>query len=279
MTMIEPRESIPADVVVVEGPMTFAGVHDTTTPRLTGRRFFGLTLLTLVLTLLGGQIGYASAGLFDNVWQARTEVEYRGNSWTETEDVAVQSRSITGPIAAEYGVDIKEFEEDFTAGLIGGTQILRIEYFDRDPAVAQGIVSDVAEAYIAEASEREPEANMVLLQSQLAELEGELEASQAALLGIAAEPGAPLTVEQQNYQTEIASLRARIGTIELRILDMQLAEQDLEARGLPYYVTQPFVFEEPFFPRPMRLALLGGAIGALLGLCLVAWNLYRPDEA
>ena len=276
MTLLESRDD---NTPLRAAPLSFEYTGVPTRPRLTGRRFFGLLMLVLALCLLGAQLGWASAGLFSNVWQARTEVEYRGNSWTETEDVAVQSRSITGPIAAKYGIEIKQFEEDYTAGLMGGTQILRIEYFDTDPVLAQAIITDIAETYIAEASEREPAANMVLLQTSLGELRAELEASEEALLSISTEPGAPLTVEQQNYQTEIATLRARIGTLELRILDMTLAEQDLEERGLPYYVTRPFVFEEPWFPRPMRLALLGGALGGLLGLVLLGWNIYRPDNA
>ena len=151
MTLLESRDD---NTPLRAAPLSFEYTGVPTRPRLTGRRFFGLLMLVLALSLLGAQLGWASAGLFSNVWQARTEVEYRGNSWTETEDVAVQSRSITGPIAAKYGIEIKEFEEDYTAGLIGGTQILRIEYFDTDPVLAQAIITDIAETYIAEASEQ-----------------------------------------------------------------------------------------------------------------------------
>ncbi len=250
-----------------------------TTSRMSGRRLGGLLLMVAVATAVGAEAGYLSSRLFDDVWQARTEIEYRGNSWTETEDVAVRSRSLTGPIADSYGIEIKEFEEDLKAGLVGGTQILRIEYFDTDPFLAQDIVSDLAEAYIAEASERPPEATQTLLQTQLSELEVELADAQALLSSEAPEPGVPLTAAQQDLQAEIASLRARIGVLEVRILDAEVETQTVEARGLPRYITRPFVFEEPYFPRPMRLALLGAAIGGLLGLVPLVWNLYRPQEA
>ncbi len=246
-------------------------------PRMSGRRLFALVVIAGVMTAFGAQAGYFSARLFDNVWQARTEIEYRGNSWTETEDVAIKSRSLTDPIAAVYDIDIKTFEEDLKAGLVPGTQILRIEYFDTDAAMAQAIVSDLAEAYIADASERPPEASREVLEEQLAELEGELEDAQAQLSREAAEPGVPLTPGQQDLQAAIATYRARIGVIELRLLDDELELQTVEARGLPRYVTRPFVFEEPFFPRPMRLGLLGAALGFFLGLTPFVWNLYRPE--
>lgn len=245
--------------------------------RMSGRRLFGLVLFAIVLTAFGAQAGYFSSNLFNSVWQARTEIEYRGDSWTETEDVAVKSRSLTAPIAEAYGIDIKTFEEDLKAGLVPGTQILRIEYFDKDAELAQNVVSDLAEAYIADASELPPAASRAVLEEQLAELEEQLGDTKAQLDRVASEPGVPLTPGQQDLQAEIASLRARIGVLQLRLLDDELDLQDTEARGLPRYVTRPFVFEEPFFPRPMRLGLLGAAIGFFLGLIPFIWNLYRPE--
>lgn len=255
--------------------LVFEGVD--TRARMSGRRLGGLALLAIVLTAFGAEAGYFSSRLFTTVWQARSEIEYRGDSWTETEDVAINSRSLTDPIAAEYGIDIKDFEEDLKAGLVPGTQILRIEYFDTDANLARDIVSDLAEAYIADASERPPEGNREVLEQQLLDLQDELQANKDQLSREASEPGVPLTPGQQDLQAEIASLRARIGVIELRLLDGELELQDVEAWGVPRYVTQPFVFEEPYFPRPMRLGLLGAAIGFLLGLVPFAYNLYKPE--
>ncbi len=254
--------------------LVFEGIE--TRARMSGRRLGGLALLAVVLTAFGAEAGYFSANLFTNVWQARTEIEYRGDSWTETEDVAINSRSLTTPIADEYGIEIKEFEEDLKAGLVPGTQILRIEYFDNDANLARDIVSDLAEVYIADASERPPESNREILLQQLSELQEELQANKDQL-NFETEPGVPLTPAQQDLQAEIASLRARIGVIQLRLLDGELDLQDVEAWGVPRYVTQPFVFEEPYFPQPKRLGLLGAAIGLLLALIPFAYNLYRPE--
>lgn len=275
LTVSERRTEAATSRSLTDDPLRFE--RAVSRPRLSGRRTLGLLLLTLVLTAVGAQAGYFSANLFDTVWQARTEIEYRGNSWTETEDVAVKSRSLTAPIAEAYGVEIKEFEEDLTAGLVAGTQILRIEYFDTDAELAQNVVSDLAEAYIADASERPPEGSRELLELQLSELEDELDSAKDELESGVVEPGQPLTPTQQDIQSEIASLRARIGVLELRLLDSDLELQDVEARGLPRYVTRPFVFEEPYFPRPLRLGLLGAALGALLGLVPLVLNMYRPE--
>lgn len=277
MTLTLSEDQIDDEVALErsEKSLRFEGVVDR--PRLSGRRTLGFLLLGLVLVALGAQAGYFSARLFDTVWQARTEIEYRGNSWTETEDVAVKSRSLTAPIAAAYNIEIKDFEEDLEAGLVPGTQILRIEYFDPDAELAQDVVSDLAEAYIADASERPPEGSRELLELQLTELQDDLEVAKDDLASEVTEPGQPLTPAQQDIQSEIASLRARIGVLELRLLDSDLELQDVEAQGLPRYVTRPFVFEEPYFPRPLRLALLGAALGALLGLIPLVMNMYRPE--
>ncbi len=237
----------------------------------------GFLLLAAVSTLVFAQIGFVLSQVLDEVWQARVEIEYRGNSWTETEDIAVRSRSLTGPIAAEYGIDIKDFEEDLKAGLVGGTQILRIEYFDNDAELAQNIVTDLADAYVVEASERPPESAKTILETQLSELQAELSDAQDRLAAEAPEAGIALTASQQDLQAEIASLRARVGVLELRVLDSELEAETIEARGLPRYITRPFVFQEPSFPQPLRMVAVGAVIGMLLGLIPLVLSMYRSQ--
>lgn len=275
MTMIEksPSGAVEARAAEVES-VRFDAVH-VPDKAMSSRRLFGYLLLAGVVSLVGLQLGYVASQVLDEVWQARVEIEYRGNSWTETEDIAVRSRSLTGPIAEKYGVEIKEFEEDLEAGLVGGTQILRIEYFDRDAQLAQDVVTDLAAAYVVDASERPPESARTILETQLAELRLELEAAQDELADVAPEPGVGLTAAQQDLQAEIASLRARVGVLELRVLDAELEAETIEARGLPRYITRPFVFEEPAFPQPLRMMALGAVIGLLIGLIPLVLGLYR----
>lgn len=284
MTMIEPQrpttkgeiEASFADRTVAARPLGFDSVAGPQRS-MRGRRLGGFLLLAGISTLLFAQIGYVLSQVLDDVWQARVEVEYRGNSWTETEDIAVRSRSLTGPIAAEYGIDIKDFEEDLKAGLVGGTQILRIEYFDTDAALAQNVVSDLAAAYVSEASERPPESARTILEAQLSELRTELSDAQDRLAAEAPEAGIALTASQQDLQAEIASLRARVGVLELRVLDSELEAETIEARGLPRYITRPFVFEEPSFPQPLRMVVVGAIIGMLLGLIPLIMSMYRSQ--
>lgn len=284
MTMIEPRN--PAVEPLVERTAVERAANDkaigfdaVSGPQrsMRGGRLGGFLLLAGVSMLVFAQVGYILSQVLDDVWQARVEVEYRGNSWTETEDIAVRSRSLTGPIAAEYGIDIKDFEEDLKAGLVGGTQILRIEYFDTDAELAQNVVTDLAAAYVLEASERPPESARTILEAQLAELQTELNDSQDRLAAEAPEAGIALTASQQDLQAEIASLRARVGVLELRLLDSELEAETVEARGLPRYITRPFVFQEPSFPQPMRMVLVGALIGLFLGLIPLVMSMYRSQ--
>jgi len=278
--MVEPRkvavEPPARSSVTPDDPLRFDAVAGGT-PSMRGRRLGGFLLLAGVSMVLFAQVGLVLSQVLDEVWQARVEVEYRGNSWTETEDIAVRSRSLTGPIADAYGIDIKDFEEDLEAGLVGGTQILRIEYFDEDPELAQAIVSELADAYVSEASERPPESARTILESQLADLEAELADAQDRLAAEAPEAGIALTASQQDLQAEIASLRARVGVLQLRVLDAELEAETVEARGLPRYITRPFGFEEPFFPPPLRMTLVGAIICLFLGLVPLVFAMYRSQ--
>jgi uncharacterized protein involved in exopolysaccharide biosynthesis len=62
--------------------------------------------------------------------------------------------------------------------------------------------------------------------------------------------------------------------LELRLLDDGLAELDTVTSGVPRVITEPFVFEEPVFPRPRLLAAIGFVAGGALGFLLLAihWN-------
>ncbi len=248
------------------------------------KQVLGVLLLTFVLTMVGGQIGLASTLVFEPQWMARAQVQYRGTAWTETQEVAVQSRSLLAPVAAGHGIDVKEFEEKLDAGLVPGTQIVQIDFVNSDPALAQSAVAELAEGYLERISERTPETIRDTLQEELDAVLVDL--SQAELqLEISSRVDTPAgRADQAANQAVVNSLRARQNDLETRLLENQIQALDESVNGLPVLITEPFVFEEQVFPRPRIFAAAGAVFGMLAGLGFLGaqWNAMvrrRNDRA
>lgn len=248
--------------------------------RPSGRKILGFLFLSIVLAGIGAQLGYFGFRQFPSEWKARAEVQYKGSAWTETQNIAVKSRSITEPVALNFAVPIKEFEENLEAGLIAGTQILRIDFVSTDPSEARAIVDALSHAYILEVSEIVPVELRAALDAQLIEAQARLDAAETQLAEIAADITPAARLEQQSAQSLISSLRARINDLELRILDGDLRVLDDRENGVPFVVTEPFVLDDPVFPRPKLMAALGGVAGMILGLLALAayWNVVAWRE-
>ncbi len=297
----DPRFTAIAEATTFSG---FTALAEADPERPSNRRILALSLIALFLGFFFAQAAFFGTYLLTDEYRARTEVQYRGSAWTETQNVAVQSRSLTSPVAEANGVPIKEFEENLDAGLVPGTQILRIDYIDSDRDLARAIVAQLANDYIDEISELPSIDARDLLESELAEINGELDEAQALLRDLAAEidaqaeeadetaapsqepiivgfDGQPVStenagirVEQQATQQLISSLRVRKNDLEFRILDLDLRGLEKTANGSPEIVTDPFVFEDPVFPRPPLFAAVGFILGLAIGglIMLLNWN-------
>ncbi len=234
------------------------------------RALVGLVVLTICLAAFGAQAGFFLESLRADVWQARTEVEYRGNSWTETQSTIVDSNTLLAPIAERYGIPIKQFNEDLEAGVVPGSQTVRFDYFDNDADLALNVVTDLQADYLAAVTERASEEAMVTLQSELVTFNEALTVAQDELSNLRNDGGIGLSVEQQDKQSEIATIRTRILELERMILDAELDE--LNNTRIPRVTAEPFVFDEPFTPRPRRMAVVGFILGAAIGLGYLIWR-------
>ena len=261
----------------------FVKYAEASSAKPTGRKVIGFAILAFVLAGIGAQAGYFGASAFDQEWKARAEVQYRGSAWTETQNVAVQSRSIAQPVANSFGIPIKDFEEDLEAGLVPGTQIVRIDYVSTDPQQAAAIVDALSVGYINEVSEIQPPQGREILEAEILDLREQLAVAQADLAEFSRDDSTAGQVQQQVTQSLISSLRARIDDFELRILDGELTELDSTENGVPFIVTNPFVFEDAVFPRPKLMAALGAVAGIVLASMafLIYWNVlsWRRSSA
>lgn len=258
----------------VGSPSGFTHLAEAAPDRPSNRRLVSMGLLTILLALVLAQGAYFGSGLLTAEYRARAEVQYRGSAWTETQNVAIQSRSLTQPVADRFGIPIKDFEENLDAGLVSGTQVLKVDYVSSDRDQARAIVGAIAADYIAEISEVPSVEASVVLQRELENATAQLEAAQADLRRLAPLNTDEARVEQQTTQQLTNSLNQRINDLQSRILDAELSSLDTEARGLPEVITEPFVFEDPVFPRPRLFAAIGFIVGLVIGAVVIAtkWN-------
>ncbi|MGI9609218.1 MAG: hypothetical protein ACR2NL_02885, partial [Acidimicrobiia bacterium] len=174
--------------------------------------------------------------------------------------------------------------------------------------LARQIVAQLASDYIDEIQELPSIDARDLLVTELAEINGEIEDAQELLRQLAAEidaqaaedaangedtssvddgpiiigfDGQPVSTdsagiraEQQATQQLVSSLRVRKNDLEFRILDLDLRGLEKTANGSPEVVTDPFVFEDPVFPRPPLFAAIGFVVGLAIGglIMLFNWN-------
>lgn len=252
----------------------FVDLAGGSTSRPSNRQLMGLAVLGFVLAAVGAQAAGLGSLAFPDRWLARAEIQYRGTAWTETQDVAIRSRSLVGPVAQDLGIPIKDFEERLDARLVAGTQIVRVDYVDTDDELARSVVDEISSRYIAQVSELTPTEVRSALEAEQAEIEADLAQEEDRFARLSASTREADRPAQQASQAIVNSLRARLDDVQSRILDHDLATIDESQNGVPLLVTEPFVFEDRVFPRPKLFAAIGAAAGLALGglIALLFWN-------
>ena len=228
-----------------------------------------LIIATIGICLAIIAIGAESAYMFEaskpDVFAARAEVHHRGVAWVESEIVALQSRSRVAPIAAPASVDIEEFDRNYSASIVPGTQVIRIEYASEDADAALSIVSRITSDYIAERTATALDAtDLTLLDSELAGLRTDLTLAETELFELGPTPiNRNASPEHIVAQDRVLSIRDQVSELEVKRVDAELflANQDTQ---VPELFTTPFVLDNPVEPRPLRRAALGGIAGATI---------------
>lgn len=225
-----------------------------------------IALVAIVTVALSTQLVYSVANRGPTIFGARSQVLYEGSSWVETQSERVNSRTLLEPVALAHMIEISDFEANWIAGQVPGTQILQFEYHDADPEVAQSVVESVTGRYLAEeelaAAVPNPavEAYMQLENDLLDEL-AVIEADIAELEGLG------VSARLNFLFQEKASIRAAVDAVRLQRISTELFSR---ASLVPQLVSEPFVLSEPVGPLPARRAVFGflGGWGLAIGLGL-----------
>lgn len=236
------------------------------------RVIIGALLAGIVIMGATAQVAYFFERTQEEVWLARGEVEYRGDSLVETIAVAMNSPGVWGPIAVRYGIEIKDFEERYRAEVLGGTQALSVEFEDPDPAVAQAIVTDVITSYLDQFAVIDQRAQDATLQDYLESLRT-IERDLVVVL----DDTTDLTRDEQiDRQNELIAVRQAITQVLLR-LDDRASNLEALSELQPRVISEPYVLPEPIEPEPLKMAVVGAGAGGLLAVS-AAFLLFHSDE-
>ena len=239
------------------------------------RVIVGLLLLFAVIVALCAEAAYLWSSSKTDVWAARTEIQYVGGAWVETQAEALRSESLFRPVAEAEGIDTVDFLENLTAGQVPGTEVLAIEYHDEDPNLALRVVTNYSNLFMQRFEVPDVSDEEIAISTQLEPLELRLEEVIAADLaaGLENDGDAP-TDEQVILRAEANQLRIDIGGLREQLTAAELARIDL-ADNQPTVIEAPFVLDEPVEPQPVKRAILGGLLGAVIGsvvLFVLVWR-------
>lgn len=236
------------------------------------RVLLGTALMALVVIGLTAQSAFVIEKLSEEVWLARGEVEYRGDSLVETIAVAMNSPGVWGPIAVQHGIDIEEFQKHYRAVVVGGTQVLSVEFEHPDPDVAMEIIDEVIQAFILQFTQVDDSQPNETLNSYLEALRG----TESELL-VALDNRELLTRNAQvDRQNELIAVRQAITQVALR-LDGRASELDLLESLQPRVISAPYLLPEPIEPEPLKMAVVGAGAGTLLAVA-AAFFVFHSDE-
>ncbi len=236
------------------------------------RVIFNALVAGLLIMGATGAMAFVAESLQEEVWLARAEVEYRGNSLVETIAVAMNSPGVWGPIAIQNDISIKEFQKHYRARVVGGTQALAVEFEDPDPALAQKVVSEVIESFLIQFAVVDDTEQNETLEEYL----DNLRATESDLLEILNNTEDLTRNEQIDRRSELIAVRQAKTQIFLR-LDGRYTDLEIINEQQPRVISDPYVLSKPIEPEPLKMAVVGVGAGGLLAVS-VAFVLFHRDE-
>lgn len=238
--------------------------------RPSGKLLTAIGLIALVITGLCAEVAYIVADLQPDVFAAKSQIQYQGATWVETQSERVNSRTLLEPIAIAEDIPIDVFEANWEAGQVLGTEILQFQYASEDKEQALRVVEAVTNRYLAEFEAQADEIPVALLDYQALESNyvDQLAAATARTeelsddIGPNGNPKPAYTAALQDRQTIQASLNA----VRLQIAGFSIFNQNAQT---PQLVTEPYLLRDPVAPLPGKRAVFGLLGGLALSTAFV----------
>ncbi len=255
------------------------------------RRLAIMSTLVLVLAVL---TGYLASAVQPTVYAAQADVLYEvtgsaqeGERQLATQEVLLGSRGVLAPAAERFDVPLRELTRSQRVEQIAGSQVLRTEVRNQDPALAVQLAQAIADSYVGSVSSGELDTGVEQerrLRDEITDLSITVATGRARLEQIAAARAAAVgqggalaaTPEERQLQLQDTGLSQRISALQAQLTEILVARENANSARV---LTPAYLLDEPVGPRPLRAA----AAGALLGILLIAGLLAlasrrRPGE-
>ncbi|NMI00269.1 hypothetical protein [Pseudonocardia acidicola] len=237
---------------------------------LTGREWFRLVLLGLLLVVLGAGASVTTSLLLPPTYASRVEVMYkvqneqstgflREDRNLTTQAVLMTSRAVLEPVAAANGMTVEDLGKKVTATIVEGSDFITIEAHDRNRTTATAIADAVAKSYLNIAGHFGELGTRQYLTAQQAAV-----AAQIAAL--------PAGTTNQALTDQAAAIKAQLDALNTSI---NATGTGADATGpLSQIVVPAYSVPDPVGFRPPLAAGLG-ALGGLLVAVVAAALLAR----
>lgn len=178
----------------IEEPESTGGTRTSFVSRIRADLKLQLVLLVILPILIGALASYAAALLSPNVYAARSEIVLNISSmdWNAaerflaTQIVVVKARSTLAPVAEATKIPLRDLEKAIDVEMIGSSDVIGIQYANRDPSTALKVVEAVTARYLADLRDYEQLGNgahRILLPATLLEDPVSLKPLYAAIVG------------------------------------------------------------------------------------------------
>ena len=243
------------------------------------RRLWTLWLIVIVATVLGGAAGYAGGYLKAPTYTSKAQLSWDPSIQRYTDATAyvpdsvslaqqlqnlilkVESDGVIDPAAKTLGMTSTALRESLTVTVASGATALDIDADSKSDTKAQAIAAAVVQSFstsVSSSVKAQYTAQANALQSSIDDLTNRTNGLR---------PTDPLT----------SSLSGQLATV---VAQQDVAKAKANTPTTPLSILkQPIVPPKPSSLPPLTLAILGAALGLLIGLAIIALLRFRATSA
>jgi uncharacterized protein involved in exopolysaccharide biosynthesis len=219
----------------------------------------------ILIVLIGAEAGYLVSSLADDVYGARTEIEYqldqnlssgflREDRALTTQLVKIKSREVLAPVAQANNLSVDDLRDKVKAAVVDSSEVLGVEVDDKSRDRAQRLVGAIATEYLKVARPDIAAAEQTEVEKQLADV-GAQEADLNTQLANAEEP-------------QLTRIQNRLRALDDQRTDLQSQLNEIRRERINQPVvrqlTKPYLLKDPVSPKPLKTAIAGGLAGFAL---------------
>jgi capsular polysaccharide biosynthesis protein len=185
-----------------------------------------------------------------------------------TQVVVIEGPAVLGPVAERAGRELDDLEDDVSASVVRGSQIIRVRVVDEDPERARALAQDVADTYAEQPQRETVDPARDFLQGEIDTIAADRKELRDDLAALQARPAADRdATEEQAATNQLQVLAQQEANLSAELVRLEL--DDLQA-GSARVLAPARALDGRVEPTPERSAALGGVAGLIVAAGMVA---------